>query len=59
MEVTLIKENKDGSADYNFDMTQEEQALLLRWAIVESLKRSVEEGKKYVPSETNLDNTGR
>lgn len=59
MELNLLKENSDGSADYNFDMTKEEQDLLLRWAIVESLKRSIEEGKKYVPSETDLDNTGR
>ena len=59
MEVNLIKENPDGSADYSFDMTEEEKNALLCWAIMESLKRVVEEGKKYVPSETGVVNTGR
>ena len=58
MEVTLIKENEDGSADYSFDMTKEEQGTLLRWAIFEALKRAIEEGKQYVPSETGVDDTG-
>jgi len=59
MEVNLIKENEDGSADYTFDLTAEEQGMLIRWAIIESLKRAIEEGKKYVPSEIDLGNTGR
>jgi len=58
MEVKLIKENEDGSADYTFDMSDEEQGLLIRWAIIEALKRAIEEGKKYVPSETGVDNSG-
>ena len=58
MEVNLIKENSDGSADYTFDMSAEEQGLLIRWAIIEALKRAIEEGKKYVPSETGVDNSG-
>ena len=59
MEVNLIKENEDGSADYTFDLTAEEQGMLIRWAIIEALKRAIEEGKKYVPSEIDLGNTGR
>jgi hypothetical protein len=59
MEVSLLKENEDGSADYTFDLTAEEQGMLIRWAIIESLKRAIEEGKQYVPSETGVDNTGR
>ena len=59
MEVNLIRENPDGSADYSFDMTEEEQNALLCWAIMESLKRVVEEGKKYVPSETGVVDSGR
>ena len=55
MEVKLIKENEDGSADYTFDMSGEEQGILIRWAIIEALKRAIEEGKKYVPSEIDLD----
>lgn len=59
MEVNLIQENPDGSADYSFDMTEEEKNALLCWAIMESLKRVVEEGKKYVPSETGVVDSGR
>lgn len=59
MEVNLIKENEDGSADYTFDLTDEERGFLMRWAIIEALKRAIEEGKQYVPSETGVDDTGR
>lgn len=59
MEVNLLKENEDGSADYSFDLTAEEQGFLMRWAIIEALKRAIEEGKQYVPSETGVDDTGR
>lgn len=59
MEVNLIKENEDGSADYTFDLTAEEQGLLIRFAIIEALKRALEEGKKYVPSETGVVDSGR
>ncbi len=59
MEVNLIKENEDGSADYTFDLTAEERGFLMRWAIIEALKRAIEEGKQYVPSETGVDDTGR
>jgi len=58
MQVTEIKENPDGSADFMFDLTAEEQSLLIRWAIIEALKRGIEEGKQYVPSETDMGNTG-
>jgi len=46
MEVKLIKENADGSADYTFDMTEEERQALMRFAIIEGLKRGIEEGKR-------------
>lgn len=59
MEVNLIRENEDGSADYTFDLTAEEQGLLIRFAIIEALKRALEEGKKYVPSETGVVDSGR
>lgn len=59
MEVSLLKENEDGSADYTFDLTAEEQASLMRFAIIEALKRAIEEGKQYVPSKIDLGNTGR
>ncbi len=58
MQVNQIKENPDGSADFSFDLTGEEMELLVRWAIIEALKRAVEEGKKYVPSETGVGDSG-
>jgi hypothetical protein len=49
MELDLIKENEDGSADYAVNLSHEEQAQLIRFAFIEMLKRGVEEGKKYDP----------
>lgn len=51
MEVKLIRENEDGSADYTFDMTDEERQALMRWAIIEGLKRGIEEGNKLAVKE--------
>lgn len=51
MEVKLIRENEDGSADYTFDMTEDERQALMRFAIIESLKRGIEEGKKLAVKE--------
>ena len=48
MEVKLIRENPDGSADYSFDMTDKEKEALLCFAIITGLKAGIEEGKKYV-----------
>ena len=54
MEVKLIKDNEDGSGDFQFDLTQEEIHFLVRWALTEILKRSVQDGKKLsIPSEEN------
>ena len=46
MNVELIKENEDGSASYNFDLTVEEAASLLRLGILEALKAGMREGDK-------------
>jgi hypothetical protein len=56
MEVKLIRENEDGSADYTFEMTDEERQSLMRWAIIEALKRGIEEGKKLKVKEPNESN---
>lgn len=48
MEVKLIRENPDGSADYSFDMSTEEKEALLCLGILTGLKRGIEEGKKYM-----------
>ena len=58
MEVELVKENEDGSADYQVHMSNEEQAQLFRFAFIEMLQRGIEEGKKHEPLPTNLGNTG-
>ena len=54
MDVDLICENEDGSADYNVKMSAEEQAQLFRFAFIEMLKRGIEEGKKYEPVESEV-----
>ena len=49
MDITLIKENDDGSADYTVNMSTEEQEQLFRFALIEMLQRGIEEGKKHEP----------
>jgi len=51
MEVKLIRENPDGSADFSFDMTDKEKEALLCLGIITGLKAGIEEGKKYVTPE--------
>lgn len=46
MQVMLIRENEDGSADYAFDLTKEEQEELLKLGIMEALKAGIREGEK-------------
>ena len=48
MEVKLIRENPDGSADFSFDMTDKEKEALLCLGILTALKKGIEEGKKYM-----------
>ncbi len=57
MEVKLIRENPDGSADFSFDMTDKEKEALLCLGIITGLKAGIEEGKKYVaePAEEQTD----
>jgi hypothetical protein len=54
MDVELLKENDDGSADYHVNLSNEEQAQLFRFAFLEMLKRGIEEGKKYEPTESEV-----
>ena len=48
MEVKLIRENPDGSADYAFDMSNQEKESLLCLGILTALKKGIEEGKEYM-----------
>ena len=59
MELVLIKENEDGSATYQFDMTDDERLQLLNLGIITALKMGIEEGRKFhEPSETSVGDTG-
>ena len=58
MDVELLKENEDGSADYHVKMSNEEQAQLFRFAFIEMLKRGIEEGKQHEPSEVSMGYSG-
>jgi len=59
MELVLIKEHEDGSATYQFDMTDEERVQLLSLGIITALKMGIEEGKKYdESSKVSVGNTG-
>lgn len=57
MELKLIKENEDGSADYSFDLTKEEQNNIIRYAIMQAIMKAVEEGLKYDPGESSVGDT--
>lgn len=58
MELTLTKENPDGSADFDLQLTCVEVQQLIRVGLVEILKRTIEEGKQYECSEAGMGNTG-
>jgi hypothetical protein len=54
MEVVLQKENDDGSSDYFVNLSEEEQAQLIRFAFIEMLKRGIKEGMQYDPNTGEL-----
>jgi hypothetical protein len=55
MEVKLIRENPDGSADFSFDMSDEEKESLLCLGILTALKKGIEEGKTYMAEGAESD----
>jgi hypothetical protein len=59
MQVTLIKENSDGSANYSFDLTKEEEQSLIRMGILAALKEAIRLGDelKVVEEEENEQST--
>ena len=58
MELTLTKENPDGSADFDLTLSPLEVQHLVNFGLVEILKKAIEEGKQYVPASTSsVDNT--
>lgn len=55
MEVKLIRDNPDGSADYAFDMSDQEKETLLCLGILTALKNGIEEGKQYMVERGTTD----
>ena len=51
MQVTLIKENDDGSANYSFDLTREEEESLVRYGLLASLKEAIRLGDELKVAE--------
>lgn len=50
MEVTLIKEHSDGSADVTLDCTPDEVTALFRYGFIHALMAGIQEAKeKYTP----------
>ena len=46
MNVEMIKENEDDSANFSFDLTGEEVEALVRVGILEAIKAAIREGDK-------------
>ncbi len=55
MQVMLIRENEDGSADYAFDLTAEEQADLIKFGIMEAIKAGIRQGEKLTCEGRSLE----
>lgn len=50
MEVTLQKENEDGSAEFDLSLSPLEVQALVNLGLIEVLKKAIEEGKQYEPN---------
>ena len=57
MEFKLIKENEDGSADYQLHVTEEETADIIRAVIMKALLEAANEGHLYEPREPSVGDT--
>jgi predicted HNH restriction endonuclease len=55
--VEHIRDNPDGSGDFTFHVSDEDKNNIVRWAIIEVLKKAIEEGKKLDPSKDNLEDS--
>ena len=55
MQVMLIRENEDGSADYAFDLTADEQEMLLKLGIMEAIKAGIRQGEKLKVEGKDID----
>jgi hypothetical protein len=59
MQVTLIKENSDGSANYSFNLSKEEEESLIRAGIMAALREAIRLGDqlKIVEEDENEQST--
>ena len=57
MEVKQIRENPDGSVDFNFELADWEKEALLCFGIMEAVKNGIKEGLKYVVSEDSMEDS--
>lgn len=51
MKFNLVEEHEDGSATCTIDFEANEVAYLLNYAVVETLKKAIAEGKLLTPEE--------
>jgi len=61
MQVDLIKEHEDGSATFQFDLTNEEAKALLTFGILEAIKAGLREGERLTVEGDDIEdisNTG-
>lgn len=57
MILNLTKENEDGSADFEMTLSPLEVQAMVNLGLITVLKRAIEEGKEYVPSEPSVGDT--
>jgi hypothetical protein len=59
MQVTLIKENSDGSANYSFNLSKEEEESLIRAGIMAALREAIRLGDelKIIEEDENEQST--
>ncbi len=55
MQVTMLSENPDGSANFSFDLTPSEMEELLKYGILEALKAGIREGEKLTVNNEDLN----
>jgi hypothetical protein len=56
MQVDLIKEHEDGSATFQFDLTNEEAKALLTFGILEAIKAGLREGERLTVEGDDIEN---
>lgn len=55
MQVDLIKEHEDGSATFQFDLTNEEAKALLTYGILEAIKAGLRMGEKLTVEGADIE----